>query len=187
MVLRFWLCGLALGCFLAPALATQDLIATFKIREKCAAFDRQSSGATRQTRMVSDMAHEGSTLTAFSLKGRGRKLSVTHLGTMGKQQETIYLEQGRPVWVTRIETKYDAPLSGRVVERIKESLYFQNGALIQRDFMPVSIIKGANRRDKPWIHQTSVTSKAQASEWKATAQEWQEKVAQYERALGAKQ
>lgn len=182
---RFASCFLAVCLFVTPGWALRDLKATFDIRQKCAQIDAQSQGVTRRTVVAFGMAHEGSEITALELKGQTRKMHVTHFGTQGQHRETIYLENGRPIWVTRIETIYDAPLSGRVVEREKEELYFQNGRLIQRDLRPMNPV-GRARSRRFFIHQTYIASPAQARGWKAKALYWHQSVAQYQRELAAK-
>lgn len=133
------------------------------------------------------MAHEGSEITALNFQGQTRKLHVEHLGTMGRVHETIYLENGLPVWVTRVQTTYDAPLSGRDVKRDEEWLYFQDGRLIQRDFMPRNLAIRPKRRREGWIHQTFIASPTQARQWRIKAIEWRDRAREYERELKAKQ
>lgn len=182
---RLFGCWIALILSAMPARATRDLIATHEIRKKCAQIDAQTQKATRQTAIVLEMSHDGSEITALNLAGQTRKLHVTHLSTMGRQQETIYLEDGRPIWVTQIRTVYDAPYSGRTAQREEEDLYFQKGQLIQRDFRPMAPI--GRPRQRRFIHQTFVASASQARNWKAKAIEWCGRVERYQRELKTKQ
>lgn len=186
MSLRFSFLWLAVVLLVAPGWASRDLIVTVNIRKKCAQIDAQNQGATRRTAIVFGMAHEGSEITALEFKGQTSKLHITHLGTQGQLQETIHLESGRPIWVTRIKTTYDAPLSGRVSQREEESLYLQNGRLIQRDLRAMSPVGRAIGRRGLLVHQTSITSPAQAREWKTKALHWQQRATQYQRELAAK-
>lgn len=187
MRFRFSLCCLILCLLLAPVWANRRLSKTYFIRQKCAQIDAQRQSATRQTVAVLEMSHEGSQITALEFKAGTRKLFVKHLGTMGQVKETIYLENGRPIRIMRIESTYDAPLSGRVVGREEEYLYFQNGSLIQRDFIPTMVAGRAVYKREDVIHQTSIESPAQAREWKNKETEWRQRIAQYERALKEKQ
>jgi hypothetical protein len=74
---------------------------------------------------------EGGELTTYLLNSSVRKMVAQLYGERGQSTEEYYLWDDRLFFVLRVESRYDKPLSGRVVERAEERFYLSDGALIR--------------------------------------------------------
>ena len=83
--------------------------------EAAAEIDRDSARLRHDTLTVLAFAAEGAGLDAAYDGTKLRRLDVTLLGEMGRARERFYFDSAL-FYVTRVEQRYDAPLSGRVVD-----------------------------------------------------------------------
>ena len=90
-----------------------------------------------QTRDRTDLSTEGAQiLVGRDAKGAVRKIVAHIFGETGRQDETIYLQNGKPLFVFSVEQRYDQPIGVssrvKVVSRVETRLYFSNGKLISK-------------------------------------------------------
>ncbi|BCM90364.1 hypothetical protein IAD21_02216 [Abditibacteriota bacterium] len=82
-----------------------------------------------------DLSSEGAQISIWrDAKGVPRKIAGHIYGEMGREHDTIYLENGLPVFLLTIKERYDGPLSVsvKVKERTEMRLYFEKGNVFQR-------------------------------------------------------
>ena len=101
------------------------------IRNRYAEVDRDLERCQQIKRDLVGYSVEGGELTTYLLNSSVRKMVARLYGERGQSTEEYYLWDDRLFFVLRVESRYDKPLSGRVVERAEERFYFSNGALIR--------------------------------------------------------
>jgi hypothetical protein len=74
---------------------------------------------------------EGGELTTYLLNSSVRKMVAQLYGERGQSTQEYYFWDDRLFFVFQIESRYDKPLSGRIVERAEARFYFSDGALIR--------------------------------------------------------
>ena len=85
----------------------------------------------------SDLSTEGARIT-IKRDGQGtpRKIVATIYGESGQKEEKVYLQNGLPLFVFSVETRYNVPLGSstkiRVDLQTETRLYFEKGHLIQK-------------------------------------------------------
>jgi hypothetical protein len=67
----------------------------------------------------------------YLLNSSVRKMVAQLYGERGQSTQEYYFWDDRLFFVFQIESRYDKPLSGRVVERKEARFYFSDGALIR--------------------------------------------------------
>jgi len=80
---------------------------------------------------LSGFSAEGGQLTAYFDGQAIAKIVATYFGEGGKTTEEFYYSAGKLVFVFRRESRYDRPLSGKVVARKESRFYFQDDRLIK--------------------------------------------------------
>lgn len=101
------------------------------IREVCAATEKTLKGSKQVKREIIGQSTEGGELTAYLRGAEVVKLEALYLGETGKATEEYYLEGGRVVFVLRVDSTYDKPLSGVVKSRTEERFYFADEKLVR--------------------------------------------------------
>jgi len=117
-----------LGSALAYA-QTTDPIET--IRQHYAAINRSAPTYRKVKKDLSGFSAEGGQLLAYFHGPTVMKIAATYFGEMGKTSEDFYYWDGKLIFVLRSEATYDKPLSGKVVKRVEDRFYFNNGKLIR--------------------------------------------------------
>ena len=129
--------GLALGV-VRPADAQEAVTATSgdpatiaRIRALFAEIERETPAYRRTTHELRGFSLEGGELVGFYRGSELRKLAARHFGETGQATQEYYFSDGRPVFVHVVDSRYDEPLSGRVVFRTEDRYYFDGGRLIR--------------------------------------------------------
>lgn len=102
-----------------------------RIRAVCAATEKTLKDCTTVQREIVGQSTEGGDLTAYRRGAAVVKLEALYLGETGKATEEYYLEDGRVVFVLRVDSRYDKPLSGVVKERAEERFYLADDKLVR--------------------------------------------------------
>jgi hypothetical protein len=117
---------------IAPA-QSADLAVEEKIKAIRSRYEKVE-GALRHCKQVKrDLpgeSAEGGELTGYFSGQSLRKLVAKFYGETGQAQEEYYFWGDRLFFVLRVESRYDKPLSGKVVRKSEERFYFANDALI---------------------------------------------------------
>lgn len=104
------------------------------VRREVARVDALKLSVQTQTR--TDLSTEGARISVRrDAKGAPRKIDADITGEGGRKHETIYLQNGAPLFVYSVEERYDKPMylpDFKVVSRIETRLYFEKGRLIQK-------------------------------------------------------
>jgi hypothetical protein len=74
---------------------------------------------------------EGGELAGYFLGQSLRKLAAKFYGETGKALEEYYFWDDALIFVLRVESRYDKPLSGRVKSKSEERFYFADDVLIR--------------------------------------------------------
>ena len=91
---------------------------------------------------------EGGTLRAYFDGPQLQKLTAEFLGESGRATEEFYFANGEPVFVYRVDERYDRPLTGRVVLRVATRYYLSRGQILRRVRVPTR--PGDDSGDFPW-------------------------------------
>ena len=123
-----WLCGpLAPGLLADPTVDEQ----VKTVRGQYDAVKKELSRCKQVKRDLPDESAEGGELTAYFSGKSLRKLMAKVYGETGRAAEEYYFWDGRLFFVLRVESRYDKPLSGKVVSKSEERFYFVDDALIR--------------------------------------------------------
>ena len=101
------------------------------IRSRYDAVEKDLSGCKQVKRDLPGESAEGGELTAYFSGESLRKLVAKFYGETGQAREEYYFWDGRLFFVLRVESRYDKPLSGKVVSKSEERFYFADDALIR--------------------------------------------------------
>jgi hypothetical protein len=122
---------------LSPGLASQpvsvaqsdDAINT--IRQHYAQINRSAGLYKKVKKALSGFSAEGGELVAYFHGPSVMKMVATHFGESGKALEEYYFWNGKLIFVLRTDFRYDKPLSGKVVKKTENRLYFSDDKLIR--------------------------------------------------------
>jgi len=115
----------------SPYVAMADDARIEAIRTRYAEVDAGLSKCKRIKRELAGYSAEGGDLTAWLLGGSLRKMTALHLGETGKASEDYYFWDNQLFFVLRVESRYTAPLSGKVKSTAEDRFYFDDGKLIR--------------------------------------------------------
>lgn len=101
------------------------------IRQTYAATNRKLARYKRVKKELSGFSTEGGVLTAYFDGPQIVKIAVTFYGESGKSSEEYYYRDGKLIFVFRTESRYNRPLSGRVVATTANRFYFKDDKLIR--------------------------------------------------------
>lgn len=105
-----------------------------KIKTIRAHYDDIEKNLKRYAEVKSDLpgeSAEGGELTCYFSGQSLRKLIAKFYGETGQAIEEYYFWNERPIFVLRVESHYNKPLSGIVKSKIEERFYFADGVLIR--------------------------------------------------------
>jgi hypothetical protein len=125
---------LCLGLVAVAQLQAGDLSVEEKIKAIRTRYNQieKNLGHCRQVkRDLPDESTEGGELTAYFSGQSLRKMSAKFYGETGRALEEFYFWQDRLIFVLRVESRYDKPLSGVVRSKSEERFYFDDGVLIR--------------------------------------------------------
>jgi len=80
---------------------------------------------------LSGFSAEGGELVAYFHGPSVMKMVATYFGESGKATEEFYFWNGRLIFVLRVDSRYDKPLSGKVVKKTEDRFYFRDDKLIR--------------------------------------------------------
>jgi hypothetical protein len=89
-----------------------------------------------------EYATEGSTVRGYFDGSRLMKLKARHFWETGRATEEYYFDGGEPMFVYRIDERYDRPLSGHVVSRVETRYYISRRRLVRRVHTPAGSADG---------------------------------------------
>ena len=115
---------------IAPAGSqTEDPIAS--IRQHYSQINRNAAKYRKVKKDLSGFSEEGGTLVAYFDGPNIMKIAANFYGEGGKSYEEYYYWNGKLIFVLRKESRYDRPLSGKVVAIKENRLYFKDDHLIR--------------------------------------------------------
>jgi hypothetical protein len=119
--------------FLSTALAVRAQSETKiqSIRQSYAAINRKQARYRKVKRELSGFSAEGGVLTAYFEGAPIVKMLAIFYGESGKSQEEFYYRDGKLIFVLRTESRYNRPLSGKVVSTKLSRFYFHDDKLIR--------------------------------------------------------
>lgn len=131
VVSLFALSGPSSAAGQASANNPQEKESITSIRERYAAVNKNLAKYRVVKKELSGFSTEGGELVAYFDGASVVKMAATHLGETGRSSEEFYYRDGELVFVFQRRETYDAPMSGRVLKKAEERLYFAGGRLIR--------------------------------------------------------
>ncbi|HKO60510.1 MAG TPA: hypothetical protein VJV03_05065 [Pyrinomonadaceae bacterium] len=117
-------------CLYQPALAqAKDPIAA--IRQQYAAINKRSPRYRKVNKELSGFSLEGGELFAYFDGPAIVKIVARHFGESGNTVEEYYYWNGQLIFAFEKVSRYNRPLSGRVVSAVENRFYFNDGNLIR--------------------------------------------------------
>jgi hypothetical protein len=113
------------------AATTQAVDPIASIRQQYAAINRRASRYRKVKKELSGFSVEGGTLVAYFDGPAIVKLVATYYGESGQAVEEYYYANAKLIFVYRKDSRYNRPLSGKVVHSYEDRFYFANDRLIQ--------------------------------------------------------
>lgn len=120
--------ALLIATHATPPEQTDTAIA--RIRREVAEVNAQLPRCTRDSLDVFGLSTEGGEMKIYRCGGAIRKLVTHFYGETGQSQEEWFLSGDRPLFIFRVDERYDRPF-GRVVRREEERVYFRGDAMIR--------------------------------------------------------
>jgi hypothetical protein len=108
---------------------TADPIET--IRQHYAQINRDAKNYRKVKKELSGFSAEGGNMIAYFHGPTMMKIVATYFGESGKATEEFYYWDGKLIFVFRSDSRYDKPLSGKVVGTSENRFYFANGKLVR--------------------------------------------------------
>lgn len=101
------------------------------IRQQYASINRNVAKYRKVKKELTGFSTEGGELIAW-FKGRSiMKLAATYLGESGRATEEYYYWNDKLIFVFRKDSRYDKPLSGKVVSTTENRFYFNDRGMIR--------------------------------------------------------
>jgi hypothetical protein len=122
--------GLA-ACAQAAADDAKTAAAVQSIRRQYAAINKRAGRYKQVTKKLSGFSLEGGELIAYLDGPAVVKIVANHYGEGGRTREEYYFASGKLIFAFQKESRYDRPLSGKVVRTIENRFYFENDRLIR--------------------------------------------------------
>jgi hypothetical protein len=127
--------GLVSGAVLGVTqIQAADSTVEEKVKNIRAHYEEIETDLKRCTEVKSDLpdeSTEGGELTAYFSGQSLRKLIAKFYGETGQAIEEYYFWNERPIFVLRVESHYNKPLSGIAKSKTEERFYFADGVLIR--------------------------------------------------------
>jgi hypothetical protein len=108
---------------------TQDPIDA--IRQHYASINQNVARYRRVKKDLSGYSAEGGELIAYFHGPSVMKMVATFFGETGRTVEEYYFWNGQLIFVFQTESRYDKPLSGKVIRKIESRFYFKDDKLIR--------------------------------------------------------
>ncbi len=112
-----------------PNSQTASVIAS--IRQRYATINRNQAKYKRVKKDLLGFSTEGGELVVYLDDRAIVKMVANFYGESGRAVEEYYYRGDQLIFVFRKESRYDNPLSGRVVSTQQQRFYFNNGQLIR--------------------------------------------------------
>jgi hypothetical protein len=153
--------GFVLVCFLfvtasihaAPSAAEEKIKV---IRAQYSEIEASLKQCRQVKRDLPGESAEGGELTGYFKNSSLLKLAAKFYGETGNALEEYYFWNGRLVFVLRTESRYTAPMSGRVQSKSEERFYFDDDKLIRwldAKKKPVALTEQAEERSRELLAQ----------------------------------
>jgi len=113
----------------AAHIQSEDSIAS--IRQHYAQINRNAPKYRKARKDLSGFSAEGGVLVAYFDGPNMMKIAATFYGETGKAAEEYYYWDGKLIFVLRTDSRYNKPLSGKVVKTTVERFYFNDDKLIR--------------------------------------------------------
>lgn len=101
------------------------------IRQQYAAINKRVPALRKVKRRIIGFSLEGGDLVAYLDGPAVVKIVANHYGEGGKTMEEYYYASGKLIFVFERVSRYDQPLSGKVVSTEESRFYFSNDKLIR--------------------------------------------------------
>src|ERR1043166_7674639 len=101
------------------------------IRQHYANINQNLSRYRRVKKNLSGYSAEGGELIAYFHGPSVMKMVATFFGETGRTVEEYYYWNGQLIFVFQTESRYDKPLSGKVVRKIESRFYLKDDKLIR--------------------------------------------------------
>ena len=127
-----------------------------EIRQRYAELERDLKQCRQVKRDLPGESTEGGELIGYFKDSSLRKIAATFYGETGKALVEYYFWDGRLFFVLRAESRYTAPMSGKVKSKTEERFYFDDEKLIQwldAKKKPVALTEQAEQRSRELLVQ----------------------------------
>ena len=101
------------------------------IRQHYAQINRSAAKYKKVKKELSGFSAEGGVLVAYFDGSAIMKIAATFYGESGKAAEEYYYWGGKLIFVLRTDSRYNKPLSGKVVKTTVDRFYFNDDKLIR--------------------------------------------------------
>jgi hypothetical protein len=101
------------------------------IRQRYATINQRVARYKKIRKELSGFSAEGGQLIAYLDGPAIVKIAATYYGEGGRADEEYYYQDGKLIFVYRMDSTYSRPLSGKVIRRSENRFYFQNDRLIK--------------------------------------------------------
>lgn len=108
-----------------------ETAAVQSIRRQYAAITKRAGRYKKVSKQLSGFSLEGGELIAYLDGPAVVKIVANHYGEGGRTREEYYYSNGKLIFVFQKESRYDRPLSGKVVRTSENRFYFENDRLIR--------------------------------------------------------
>ena len=115
----------------SPCLAAQAEDPIVSVRRHYAQVNSKAARYRKVKKELSGFSAEGGTLLAYFDGPNIMKIAATFYGETGRTSEEYYYWDGKLIFVLRKESRYNKPLSGKVVATIENRFYFKDDKLIR--------------------------------------------------------
>jgi hypothetical protein len=132
LLIIIFLCGLTSGLIsLSPVNASAGADEIAAIRSRYATINKNLKSYRTVKKEISGHSTEGGELVAYFDGDVIKKIVAAHYGETGKATEEYYFWNNELMFVFRRDSRYDRPLSGKVVATEENRFYFGAGRLIR--------------------------------------------------------
>lgn len=117
--------------YLSAAASPQTEDAITSIRRHYAQINRNAPKYRKVKKELSGFSTEGGELVAYFDGPAIMKIAATFYGETGRASEDYYYRDGKLIFALRTDSRYNKPLSGKVVRTTMNRYYFSNDKLIR--------------------------------------------------------
>jgi hypothetical protein len=119
------------GFFASTVTSAQSSDPIQTIRQQYASINRNVAKYRKVKKELSGFSAEGGELIAYFKGPAIVKISATYFGEIGRATEEYYYVNEKLIFVYRKDSRYNRPLSGKIVSTAESRFYFKDDKLIR--------------------------------------------------------